>query len=135
MGSALLKSIFLIKSLISRINEVYVFSIKYRYSDILLKKNINFIYNRLFCCNYTSYCVGMVAVSSVSRYVISASRYQSRSSMYIRGLIPRIWPRQFQLPELMLKLMDKQIFSFKLKCLFIWTIELTISDLILALCA
>ena len=26
------------KSLISRINEVYVFSIKYRYSDILLKK-------------------------------------------------------------------------------------------------
>ena len=30
------------KSLISRINEVYVFSIKYRYSDILLK-NIIFI--------------------------------------------------------------------------------------------
>ena len=27
------------KSFISRINEVYVFSIKYRYSDILLKKN------------------------------------------------------------------------------------------------
>ena len=26
------------KSLISRINEIYVFSIKYRYSDILLKK-------------------------------------------------------------------------------------------------
>ena len=28
------------KSLISRINEVYVFSIKYRYSDILLKKTL-----------------------------------------------------------------------------------------------
>ena len=31
------------KSLTSRINEDYVFSIKYRYNDILLKKNINFI--------------------------------------------------------------------------------------------
>ena len=31
------------KSLISRINEVYVFSIRYRYSDIVMKKNINFI--------------------------------------------------------------------------------------------
>ena len=27
------------KSLLSRLNEVYVFSIKYRYSDILLKKH------------------------------------------------------------------------------------------------
>ena len=31
----------------------------------------------------------MVSVTSASRYVTSASRYQSRSSMYIRGLIPR----------------------------------------------
>ena len=31
------------KSLISKINEVYVFIIKYRYRDILLKKIINFI--------------------------------------------------------------------------------------------
>ena len=31
-----------LKSLISRINEVYVFSIKYRYSDILLKKQTSF---------------------------------------------------------------------------------------------
>ena len=31
-----------LKSLISRINEVYAFSMKYHYSDILLK-NINFI--------------------------------------------------------------------------------------------
>ena len=30
------------KSLFSRINDVYVFSIKYRYSDILLK-NVNFV--------------------------------------------------------------------------------------------
>ena len=28
-------------------------------------------------------------MTSVSRYVTKASRYQSRSSMYIRGLIPR----------------------------------------------
>ena len=52
-------------------------------------ENINFIYNRLFCCNHTCYCVSMVVVKSVSRYVTSASRYQSRSSMYVRGLIPR----------------------------------------------
>ena len=70
------------------------FSIKYRYCNILLK-NINFIYNRLFCCNRTCYCVNMVSVTSSSRYtcVTSASRYypryQSRSSMYIRSLIPR----------------------------------------------
>ena len=35
----------------------------------------------------------MVSVTSASRYITSASRYyphyQSRSSMYIRGLIPR----------------------------------------------
>ena len=31
----------------------------------------------------------MVSVTSASRYVTSASRYHSRSSMYIRGLIPR----------------------------------------------
>ena len=46
--------------------------------------------NSLFSCIQTCYCVGMVSVPS-------ASRYQSRSSMYIRGLIPRIWPRQFRL--------------------------------------
>ena len=32
---------------------------------------------------------GMVSMTSASRYVTSPSRYQSRSSMYIRGLIPR----------------------------------------------
>ena len=58
------------KSLISRINEVYVFFNEISlYSDILLKstqtfieKYINFIYNRL-------HCVGMVSVTSASRYV------------------------------------------------------------------
>ena len=29
--------------------------------------------------------------------VTSASRYQRRPSMYIQGLIPRNWPRQFRL--------------------------------------
>ena len=48
-----------------------------------------FTHLRLFCCNHTCYCVGMVSVMSTSRYVTSASRYQSRSSMYIQGLIPR----------------------------------------------
>ena len=80
------------RSLISRINEVYGFSIKYRYSEILLK-NINFIYKHLFCCNHTCYCVNEVSVTSASRYITSASRYhphyQSRSSMYICALIPR----------------------------------------------
>ena len=51
--------------------------------------------SRLFCCNYTFYCVNMVSVMSASRYITSASRYhlryQGRSSMYIRGLIPRIF--------------------------------------------
>ena len=86
------------KRLTNRINDVHDFSIKY--SDIFEKKPtltlfifcryfieriINFIYNRLFCCSPT----GMVSVTPTSRYVTSALRYQSRSSMFIRGLIPR----------------------------------------------
>ena len=59
------------------------FSIKYRYSDIFLKNITS------FCCNDTCYCVFIVSVTSASRYVTPTSRYQSRSSMYIRGLIPR----------------------------------------------
>ena len=52
------------------------FSIKYRYSDILLEKNnIYFINNHLFCWNHTCYRVGMVYV--MSRYVTSVSCYQS----------------------------------------------------------
>ena len=58
-------------SLISRLNEVYV-----------LKKKHNFINNSFFFCNHTSDCVNMVTVTS-------ASRYQIKSSMYIRGLISR----------------------------------------------
>ena len=63
------------------------FSIKYRYSDILLK-NIHFIYNRFCCCNHTCKCGGMVAVTSASSHVTSALSYQRRSSMFIRGLMP-----------------------------------------------
>ena len=32
-------------------------------------------------------------------YVMSASHYQSRFAMYIRGLIPRNWPRPFQMEK------------------------------------
>ena len=62
----------------------FFFSINYCYSDILLKKSINLIYHRLFCCNHTCYCVNMVSVTTMSR-----SHLETRSSMYIRGLIPR----------------------------------------------
>ena len=73
-----------LKSLISRINEVCL-SIKYHYSDILLKNN-KLHFSRLCCCNHTCYCVNMISVTSTSRY---HPRYQSLSSMYIRGLVPR----------------------------------------------
>ena len=52
------------KSLISSINEVNVFSIKYRYIDILLKKYTLHL-RSLFCCNHTCYCVNLVSVTSV----------------------------------------------------------------------
>ena len=44
--------------------------------------------NSLFGCTHTCCCVSMVSVKLASSYVTPASRYQSRSSMYIRGLIP-----------------------------------------------
>ena len=56
-----------LKCSISRINEVYVFSIKKI-----------FIYNRRLLQSHS-----MVSVTSASLYVTSASRYQSRSSMVI----------------------------------------------------
>ena len=63
------------------------FSIKF------LLKNINCIYNSLFCCNHTCYCVNMDSVTSASRNITPVSRYyprhQSRSLMYIRALIQR----------------------------------------------
>ena len=66
------------------------FSIKCRNSDILLIKNKLHPFVR---CNNTCYDVNMVSVTLSSRYITSASRYhplyQSRSLMYIRGLIPR----------------------------------------------
>ena len=69
-----------------------MFSIKYRYSVILLKKKQHthkLHLSCLICCNH----ICMVSVTSASRYITPASRYQPRyqssSSMYIRGLIPR----------------------------------------------
>ena len=48
--------------------------------------------SHLFCCNHTCYCVNMVSMTLASHYITSASRYhpgyQSRSSLYICGLIP-----------------------------------------------
>ena len=86
MGSALLILIILIVA-------ICVLSIKYRSSDILLKKKHKLHLSCLFWCNHVCYCVDMVFVTSASRYMTSASRYhpryQSRSSMYIHGLIPR----------------------------------------------
>ena len=55
----------------------------------------------LFPCNKTCYCIDMVSVTSASCYVTSASLYQSRPSMYIRGLIPRNSPRQFRFATLL----------------------------------
>ena len=78
------------KSLISRINIVYLSLNKVSLLKYFIEKNnnIKFIYNRLFCCNHTCYGVGMVYLTSASPYVTSASRYQRRSSMYIRSLLP-----------------------------------------------
>ena len=53
----------------------------------------------MFCFNHTCYCVGMASVMSASHYVTSASHYQSRSSMYIRDLIPQ---KSTDLPEAVL---------------------------------
>ena len=81
------------KSLISKINKCYFFSMKYCYSDLLLEKKHKLYLSHLICCNYACYCVNMVSVTSASRYIRSASRYhlryQRRSSMKICGLIPR----------------------------------------------
>ena len=77
----------------SRINEVVVFSIKISLYFIE-KKPIKFI-KAIFLCNHTKscHCVNLVSVTSASRYITSPSRYhprcQSRSSIYIRGLITR----------------------------------------------
>ena len=74
------------KRLTSRINEVDVFSIKYRYSDVLLKKYKLHLIKPFVLLQSHLLCFNTVSVTSVSRY---HPRYQSRSSMYIHGLIPR----------------------------------------------
>ena len=55
-----------LKSLISRIIEVYVFFNKISLNEVYVffDKISLFIYNRLFCRNCTCYCVGMVSVTS-----------------------------------------------------------------------
>ena len=59
----------------------------------LLTATLKLHLSRLFCCNHTCYCVNMVSVTSASSYITPASCYhpcyQSRSSMYIRSLIPQ----------------------------------------------
>ena len=65
MGSALLKSTILI---ISRINEVYLFSIKYRYSIFFFTTFFVVRCKRLFRCNQTCYFAGMISLTSRSRY-------------------------------------------------------------------
>ena len=78
------------KSLISRINEVFFFNKIALLRHFIKKHKLHL--SHLFCCNPTCYCVNMVSVTSPSRYITSASgyhpRHQSRSSMYIHGLIP-----------------------------------------------
>ena len=63
------------------------FQIKYRLTSFIASCGM---LNRLLRCNRTCYCIGMVSVMSTLRYLTSASRYQSRASIYMRGLIPRI---------------------------------------------
>ena len=81
-----------LKRLISRKMMLMYFSLKYRFSGISLKRH-QLHYNCFFCCDHTCYCGNMISVTSASFYLTSASRYlprcQSRSLMYIRGLIPR----------------------------------------------
>ena len=49
------------------------FSIKFPYSDILLKKTTETSFLTVcFCCNHTCNCVGMVSVTSASHNVTSA---------------------------------------------------------------
>ena len=65
---------------------------------------IQFLRTSACVCRMTENCKSLVLQGECNieiflspGYVTSASRYQSRSSMYIRGLLPRNWPRQFRL--------------------------------------
>ena len=62
------------KSLISRINDVYVFSIRY----FIKNTHIKFILAVCFAEITFCYCVNMVPVTSASRYITSAFRYHPR---------------------------------------------------------
>ena len=92
------------------------FSIKCRYSDILLKKRKL----HLFCCNNTCYCVNMVSLTSASasRYITLAScyhpPYQSKSSMYIRGAIPRNFAEMAEAVPIAVPVYLRKSISFKL---------------------
>ena len=72
------------KSLISGMNEVHVFL--YSFITVCFAAITLVIVLATFC-------------DLTSHYLTSVTRYQSRSSMYIRGLIPRNWPRQFRLHQ------------------------------------
>ena len=73
---------------------VYIFSIKYRYSDIILKnpklnlKHLVEYCNRLCRFDRICYCIDRVSVTSVSRY-------ESRSLTYIQGLLALEWAEAF----------------------------------------
>ena len=76
------------------------FSIKYLYFIEKKTTQTSFMNVRLAAVTLVI-CVGMVSVTSASRYVTSASGYQGNSPMYIRNLIPRNWPRKFRLVQCM----------------------------------
>ena len=83
-----------LKRFINRIHEVYVFfnKISLYNSDNLLKKNTHTQNSYITVCFAAITLVIVLTwfpVTSASRYVTSALRYQSSSSMYIQGLFPR----------------------------------------------
>ena len=70
----------------------FIFFNKISIERYFIEKNIT-SFNSFFCFNHTCYCANVDSVTSASGYLTPASRYhlryQSRSSMYIRGLVPR----------------------------------------------
>ena len=56
--------------------------------------HLNFIYSNVYCVNVVTFCFATIT-DTVS--MTSASCYQSRPAIYMRGLIPRNWPGQFRL--------------------------------------
>ena len=100
-------------------------SLKHIAKAIFHRKKHKLHLSRLFCCNHTCYCVNVASVTPASRYITSASRfllrYQSRSSMYIRGLIPRNsakLARQFRLGAMVWSVIST--LSYLRYCLFVF---------------